>query len=100
MTKFEHKAVPVSGLPEVGKDGWRLVCVADGTAYLERELIPPPLPEPELPKVEEMVICLNCTHFSAGQMNQKTNVLGGFCRKSQMSTNHQSTCEKFESKRA
>lgn len=103
MPQFETKTVPVaegseSEISRLGQEGWRLVSVDSGRAFLQRELPAPVLEEPKKELLTERAVCLNCASFSRGAVNKKTGLIGGFCQANQWSTHHLETCQKFERK--
>lgn len=95
MPNWEYKSLPVeadttSALEKAGEEGWELVSVSGGAAFLKRER-PPAISEPVTVLVEDARVCGNCVNFAkTGSVSKKTGVVPGFCHLNQWSTNSQS----------
>jgi hypothetical protein len=97
VPKYDYQSFPIGGLSAdvqaqkmaaLGEEGWELVSVSDGTAYLKREkvvLSEPPKP-PEVKQTEQ--VCGTCASFTrVGNTNKRTGAVPGYCEIFRWSTN-------------
>lgn len=87
----------VAGLDALGKEGWELVSVSAGVAYLKRQALVLPKPGPEPVETVVRHVCGGCVNFSrVGIMNKRTGKMPGFCQAYGFSATAQDDAEKCE----
>lgn len=100
---WEYRSLLVEGpegqsaLTKAGQEGWEMVGVSDGVAFLKRPVETVQEPPPQLPPAN---LCGGCSYFGGvGSVNKKSGLVPGFCNLHQWSTNTAQTCEKFDAKK-
>jgi len=105
MKQFEYKKVDgmvdaiKPQLDALGVEGWEVVSLGEGGAFLKREKPLEQVPTPEAVEAPPPKVCGTCTKFTrVGALNKRTGLVPGHCRANDWSTNQMDTCEKYEAK--